>query len=143
MKKKKAKKVVVTKAKKKEATARVRVKKGKIFSLKINSKPVDIIENEVIHNTILTPIIIAKKVVPKQIDCLDIDVNVSGGGVMGQAVAAKVGIAKALVEWTKSEELKKAFLDYDRKMLVDDTRRKEPKKYLRKGARARYQKSYR
>ncbi|MBU0586162.1 30S ribosomal protein S9, partial [Candidatus Micrarchaeota archaeon] len=62
---------------------------------------------------------------------------------MGQAQAARVAIAKALVDYTQDEALKKTFLDHDRSLLVDDVRRVEAKKYKGPKARARYQKSYR
>ena len=62
---------------------------------------------------------------------------------MGQAEAAKIAIAKALVDWSASDELKKAYLKHDRNMLVDDVRRKESKKPLGRGARKKRQKSYR
>ena len=44
---------------------------------------------------------------------------------------------------TKSAELKKAFLSYDRGLLVADTRRKETYKPGDSKARAKRQKSYR
>lgn len=136
------KKLAIAKAKKKSAIARARVKQGKT-SYKVNGVPVGLYKNELVRETFLTPTRIAWEVLGDKIEGLDIDVNVSGGGVMGQAEAGKVAVAKALVAWSGSDKLKKAFLDYDRNLLVDDVRRKEPKKYLRKGARARYQKSYR
>jgi PKD repeat protein len=42
---------------------------------------------------------------------LDIAVDVKGGGIMGQASAARQAIAKALVEHNK--KLKETFLNYD------------------------------
>ena len=57
--------------------------------------------------------------------------------------ASRLAIARALVEATKSKELKKAFIDYDRNMLVADTRRKEPYKPGDSKARSKRQKSYR
>jgi small subunit ribosomal protein S9 len=77
------------------------------------------------------------------INQLDIDVKVIGGGVMGQAEAARMVIAKGLVQWTGDMELKEKFSQYDRTMLVGDPRRSEPKKFGGSGARSRRQKSYR
>lgn len=136
------KKTVVTKAKKKEAVARARIKTADNFSYKVNGKPAELFDHQLARDTMLIPIRIAKEVIGDGF-AFDIDVNVAGGGIMGQAGAVQTAVAKALVEITESEKLKKAFLDYDRNLLVDDVRRKEPKKYLRKGARAKYQKSYR
>jgi small subunit ribosomal protein S9 len=78
---------------------------------------------------------IAKKV--------DIDVNVGGGGFMGQAEAARIAIGKALLEFSGDAKLQEKFFDYDRSIIKGDHRRKETKKYGGKGARAKKQKSYR
>jgi len=74
---------------------------------------------------------------------VDINVEVDGGGVMGQAEAARTAIARALVEWSGDEELKRVYIEYDRSLLVNDVRRKEPKKQGGRGARKRRQTSYR
>ncbi len=58
----------------------------------------------------------------------DVSINVRSGGEKGQIDAARVALAKAIVEFVKSDELTKAFLDYDRNLLVADIRRKEPNK---------------
>jgi small subunit ribosomal protein S9 len=74
---------------------------------------------------------------------VSINVSVKGGGVMGKAEAARTAIAKGLVEYANDEKLKEKIANYDRTLLVSDTRRKEPKKPLGKGARKKRQKSYR
>lgn len=78
-------------------------------------------------------------------DQVDIDVNVNGGGKMGQAEAARMAIARALVEYADDEELEQRMLSYDRYMLVEDFRRTETRKPSQssKGARHKQQKSYR
>lgn len=73
----------------------------------------------------------------------DIDLRASGGGKEGQIQAARLALAKALVKATDSAELKKAYLKYDRALLVADTRRKESYKPGDSKARAKRQKSYR
>ncbi len=73
----------------------------------------------------------------------DIRVTIAGGGIEGQIEAARLAVAKALVQFTKSAELKKAMVEYDRNILVADTRRKEPYKPGDSKARAKRQKSYR
>ena len=73
----------------------------------------------------------------------DISVKTSGGGVESGIEASRLAIARALLEVSKSKELKKAFLDYDRNLLVADTRRKEAYKPGDSKARAKRQKSYR
>ena len=62
---------------------------------------------------------------------------------MGQADAIRTAIAKGLVDYFKDEDLKKMFLEFDRSLLVNDPRRKEPKHPLGRGARKKRQKSYR
>ena len=75
-------------------------------------------------------------------DKFDIKVNVFGGGQNSQSEAIRQAIARALVE-VSGEELRKKFLDYDRSLLVSDTRFKEMKKPNNSHARAKRQKSYR
>lgn len=77
---------------------------------------------------------------------VDIEVNVNGGGRKGQAEAARMAIARALVEYADDDgELKQDMLDYDRYLLVEDFRRTETRKPSQssKGARHKTQKSYR
>ena len=61
----------------------------------------------------------------------------------GEAQAVRSAIAKSLIEFSGSESLKKDYMHYDRFMVVDDSRRVEPKKFKGPKARARFQKSYR
>ena len=104
-----------------------------------NKRPVELYDPELARLKIQEPLTLAAEL----LDNVDIDVKVIGGGVMGQAEAARMVIAKGLVDWTSDMELKEKFNQYDRTMLVGDPRRSEPKKYGGPGARARKQKSYR
>ena len=132
------KKIVNTSGKRKTAIARATVQKGKGL-IRINKKPVEIYEPEIAKWKILEPIRLAEK----HIDKVNIDVNVTGGGFMSQANAVRTAIARGLVEFTADPSLKLAFLDHDRSLLVNDSRRKESKKPLGRGARKKRQKSYR
>jgi small subunit ribosomal protein S9 len=132
------KKVIHTSGKRKTAIARGKVKKGK-GRVRINKQPVELYQPELARLKISEPLTLAEDIINK----VDIDVKVNGGGVMGQAEAARMVIAKGLVQWTGDLELKEKFNQYDRTMLVGDPRRSEPKKYGGRGARARRQKSYR
>ena len=134
-----AKKVLVVSGKRKTATSRAVVKPG-IGRIRINRIPIEIFEPGIAREKVMEPMIQAGDDVWKQ---LDIDVKVSGGGYMGQAEAARMAIANALLRWTKSAHLRTVFAEYDRTMIVGDARRKEPKKFGGPGARARDQKSYR
>ena len=74
---------------------------------------------------------------------MDIKVDVYGGGSSSQAQAVRGAIAKSIIAFSGSESLKKDYMHYDRFMVVDDSRRVEPKKFKGPKARARFQKSYR
>jgi small subunit ribosomal protein S9 len=63
--------------------------------------------------------------------------------VYGQADAVRTAIARAILDYTEDAELKEQYLAYDRTLLVNDTRVKESKKPLGRGARKKRQKSYR
>ena len=73
----------------------------------------------------------------------DFFVRTSGGGKEAQIQAARLTIARALLEITGSDVLKKAYVKYDRNIIVPDARRKEPYKPGDSKARAKRQKSFR
>ena len=135
----KSKKVLVLSGKRKTAIARATVRLGK-GRIRINNVPLEIFEPKLARDKIMEPLLLTEDKVWSQ---LDIKVKVSGGGFMGQAEAARMAIAKALLKWTKSNRLRTTLRDYDRTMIAGDPRRSEPKKFGGPGARARDQKSYR
>jgi small subunit ribosomal protein S9 len=134
-----AKKVLVVSGKRKTAVARAVIRPG-VGRVRINMVPVEIIEPEIAREKIMEPLLQAGEDVWKQ---MDMDVKTSGGGYMGQAEAARMAVANALLKWTKSTHLRTVFTEYDRTMIAGDSRRKEPKKFGGPGARAKEQKSYR
>lgn len=73
----------------------------------------------------------------------DVSINVKGGGEKGQIEAARIALSKVILKFSKSKELEKAFLSYDRNLLVADVRRKETYKPGDSKARRKRQKSYR
>lgn len=73
----------------------------------------------------------------------DFHVKAVGGGKEAQIQAARLAIARALLEISGSDILKKAYVAYDRNIIVQDSRRKEAYKPGDSKARARRQKSYR
>ncbi len=105
----------------------------------MNSAPVEILEPELARLKVLEPL----KLAGKKADGVNIAVSVRGGGVMGQADATRTAIARGLVQFLNDEELEALYRDYDRTLIVPDTRRKLPKKPLGRGARKKRQKSYR
>jgi len=114
-------KPVVKTGKRKSAVARATAVQGtgKVY---INGKPLEIWGNEVLRLWIKEPLMLAGDLGSK----VDFHVNVRSGGVVGQAEATRMAIARALVELSKDEELKQKFIEYDRNLLVYDPRRNEP-----------------
>ena len=131
-------KVIHTSGKRKTAIARATFRSGK-GRVRVNNKPVEFYQPELARLKIQEPLELAGK----HSNRVDINISVKGGGVMGQAEASRTAIARRIVEWSGDEELQKLFQSYDRALLVNDTRRKEPKHPMGRGARKKRQKSYR
>ena len=131
-------KIINTSGKRKTAVARATVKKGN-GRVRVNSVPIEIYTPELVRLKMMEPLLL----VGKKRDGVDISVNVKGGGIVGQADAVRTAIARGLVKYYKDEELERFFVQYDRSLLVNDPRRKLPKKPLGRGARKKRQKSYR
>ncbi|NVM52979.1 MAG: 30S ribosomal protein S9 [Candidatus Helarchaeota archaeon] len=132
-------KLILTSGKRKTAIARAVIKEGK-GKLRINGVPIALWEPELARLTIMEPIILAGE---KFSNKVDIKVRVKSGGFMGQAMAVRIAIARALDRFFQKPELRSKLISYDRTMLVGDSRRSEPKKFGGHSARARKQKSYR
>ncbi|WEL22085.1 30S ribosomal protein S9 [Halorhabdus sp. BNX81] len=131
--------VTNTSGKKKTAVARATVSDGD-GRIRIDSRPVELVDPELAKLKMLEPFRIAEDELRENVD---IEISVEGGGVMGQADAARTAIARGLVQHTNDAELRDAYMAFDRSLLVNDVRQSEPKKWGGPGARARYQKSYR
>ncbi|HKM13688.1 MAG TPA: 30S ribosomal protein S9 [Candidatus Methanomethylophilaceae archaeon] len=129
---------VNTSGKRKSAVARAVIEEGN-GKVTINKVPLEIYSPELAKLKIMEPLGIAAEKAEK----VNIRVTVDGGGVMGQAAAARTAIARGLVEFFKDEELEAVFKAYDRTLMINDTRRKLPVHELGHGARAKKQKSYR
>lgn len=141
------KKVVNSSGKRKTAVARATVKAGK-GRVRVNSTPIAIMQPELSRRKAIEPLIIAGAM--DRLAKVDINIKTHGGGIMGQTDAIRTAIARGLVLYNKGEvgegldeELKEEYLRFDRSLLVNDPRRKEPKHQLGKGARKKKQKSYR
>lgn len=115
----------------KSATARVRLYKGK-GTVTINDKPAaDYLDG---NKTLLAEITDPLALVGKQKD-FDITVRVQGGGTAGQVDAIKLAIAKAIT--TAHSDLRSTLKKAD--LLKRDSREKERKKYGLRSARKREQ----
>lgn len=139
------KKVVNSSGKRKTAVARATVKSGK-GRVRINSEPIEILQPDLARRKAMEPLIIADAM--NRLSKVDINIATNGGGVMGQTDAIRTAIARGLVHYNGGaegldEELRDEYLRFDRSLLVNDPRRKEPKHQLGRGARRKKQKSYR
>ena len=127
--KKKKEKIVHTTGSRKRAIARAVAKSG-TGKVRINLKPIELLEPRYLRMRVNEPIQLSKGIA----DQIDIDVKVTGGGIWGQADAARTAIATALVDFSGDKELREIFVDYDRTLLVPDSRRTEPHKPSRSKA---------
>lgn len=130
--------VVISVGRKKTAVARAIIKPG-VGRVRINGIPLEIWPIEMARIKMSEPLILAGELAQK----VDIEVNVSGGGFMGQAVATRIAIARGLVAYFQSQELRELYERYDPYMLKGDPRMTEPKKPGIKHARSKRQKAYR
>ena len=112
---------IITSGKRKTAIARAVIidGSGKISINKKDYKTLQILDTLKIEE----PIRIAASILGKI--NFDVSINVKGGGEKGQIEAARLALAKAIIKFSNSEELTKAYLEYDRNLLVADVRRKE------------------
>jgi len=130
--------VVLATGKRKTAVARATVRKG-AGRVRFNDLPLELVEPELIRLKVQEPLLM----VGDRAKNLDISVQASGGGFVGQASAARTAVARGLLAWLKDDQLREMFKTYDRSLIVNDPRRKLPKRPGGRGARARRQKSYR
>lgn len=130
------KKTIQSIGKRKRSIARATLYPGKGV-VRINSKYLEFYSPEISKQRIMEPLLLSEDTASQ----VNINVKVSGGGFQGQTDAVRTSIARALVIFNK--KLKKTFLDYDRYLIVNDTRIKEQRKPNDSKARAARQKSYR
>lgn len=85
--------VVNTVGRRKAAVARVYVKPGK-GTITINKRPLDnYFPLEIFQYVVKQPLIVLDNM-----ESYDININLTGGGIHGQAEAARLGITRALME---------------------------------------------
>ena len=116
--------------KRKTSTARVFLMpgSGQIVINRVDFK--EYFKNKAQHVLVTQPLVLTD-----QTEGFDVYINVSGGGYAGQAGAARLGIARALLQFDSElrQKLKKAGF------LNRDSRIKERKKYGQPGARKKFQ----
>jgi small subunit ribosomal protein S9 len=114
----------------KRAVARVFLRQGK-GDITVNGRAFDhYFPSEAARAIVRQPLLATETA-----DKFDILINTDGGGPSGQAGAAKLGIARALIEF--NSELRGKLKELG--MLTRDARKHERKKYGQKGARKRFQ----
>jgi len=140
------KRSVQTYGRKKTAVAVAYVTDGKGI-IKVNGAPLKLVEPEILRYKVYEPLLLLGK---EHYSKIDIRIRVKGGGYTAQIYAIRQSLAKGIIAWTQKyideaskNQIKEILVNYDRTLLVADPRRCEPKKFGGKGARARYQKSYR
>ena len=114
-------KKIVTSGKRKTAIARAVLVEGsgKISINKKDYKNLQTLDRLKIEE----PIRIAENIFGKI--NFDVSISIKGGGEKSQIEAARLALAKAITKFSKSDELTKEFLSYDRNLLIADIRRKE------------------
>lgn len=130
---------IITSGKRKRAVARAILTEG-VGNITINKKN---------HQTlqhfdwlkIEEPLRIAENVLGKR--NFNVAINIRGGGQKGQIESARLALARAILKFTNSKELEKAFNEYDWSLLTADVRRKEAYKPGDSKARRKRQKSFR
>ena len=113
----------------------------------MNGKSINILEPASLRLKALEPLFLLGG---NKFKDMNVKVRVSGGGATSQVLAIRQAIAKSIIAYyqkysdeSEKRELKELLLQYDKFLLVADPRRCEPKKFGGRGARARFQKSYR
>ncbi|CAN8255912.1 unnamed protein product [Cochlearia groenlandica] len=131
---------------KKTAVAVTHCKRG-CGLIKLNGSPIELIQPEILRFKVFEPVFLLGK---HRFAGVDMRIRVNGGGHTSQVYAIRQSIAKALVAFYQKfvdeqskKEIKDILVRYDRTLLVADPRRCETKKFGGKGARSRFQKSYR
>jgi small subunit ribosomal protein S9 len=114
----------------KSSVARVFLRPGK-GEITVNGRPFDnYFPTESSRAVVRQPLLAAEAM-----DKFDVLILADGGGVAGQAGAARLGVARALVEFNTELRSRLKKLGY----LTRDPRKHERKKYGQKGARKRFQ----
>ena len=114
----------------KRAVARVFLRSGE-GRISVNGRPFEqYFSGEAARATVRQPLLATETA-----DKFDVLINTSGGGPSGQAGAAKLGIARALLDFNSELRAKLKELG----LLRRDARQHERKKYGQKGARKRFQ----
>jgi len=114
----------------KTSVARIFLRSGK-GTITVNGRPLEHYFVTEATRAVVRQVLLATEMADK----FDIIILANGGGVAGQAGAARLGIARALLEFNSELRPKLKQLG----LLTRDPRQHERKKYGQKGARKRFQ----
>jgi len=126
--------------KRKTAIARAVLRTEGKGSIKINSVPLETYQPTIARERILE---LFKILDEPKLENVDIKVKVKAGGIMSQTDAIRIALARVITKYLNKKTTVRMLKEYDNTLLSGDSRRKEPKKFGGKGARARRQKSFR
>merc|ERR1712113_1125843 len=123
------------------------------MGIRINGLPVEHLTPEVLRIKVYEPLLLLGKGAAGATGkwgSLDFKIRVKGGGYTSQVYAIRQAIARGIIAYNQKyvdeatkKEIKESLVSYDKTLIVSDPRRCEPKKFGGRGARARFQKSYR
>lgn len=144
---------VQTFGRKKTAVAVCLVKQGK-GQFRVNGMPLDTLTPEILRVKVYEPLLLLGKGQEGnntgRWGGLDFKIRVRGGGYVSQIYAIRQAIARGIIAYNArfvdeatKKEIKDTLSGYDKTLVVSDPRRCEPKKFGGRGARSRFQKSYR
>lgn len=115
--------------------------------IRVNGIPLDLVEPGLLKIKVFEPLLLVGR---NEFGDIDIRIRVKGGGKISQIYAIRQAIAKGLIMYlekyndeNKKINIRNLLLGYDRSLLVSDSRQIEAKKFGGRGARSRFQKSYR
>lgn len=115
--------------------------------VRVNGTPLDLIEPTILKLKLFEPFLLLGN---EKFGDIDIRIRVKGGGQVSRIYAIRQAISRGILRYlekyvneTEKIKLRDIYLNYDRSLLVTDSRMIESKKAGGKGARSRFQKSYR
>jgi small subunit ribosomal protein S16e len=115
--------------------------------VRVNGTPLDLIQPSILKLKLFEPFLLLGN---DNFGDVDIRVRVKGGGQVSRIYAIRQAISRGIIRYLekyvsehKKMKIREIFLRYDRSLLVTDSRMIESKKAGGKGARSRFQKSYR
>lgn len=115
--------------------------------VRVNGTPLDLIQPHILKLKLFEPFLLLGD---EKFGDIDIRIRVKGGGQVSRIYAIRQAISRGILRYiekfvNESEKMKlrNIYLNYDRSLLVTDSRMIESKKAGGRGARSRFQKSYR